>query len=51
MVKVKIEKNKKGLYDITACDKVVHTDRDLEFVKSWLNNQISEDVNSITLRV
>ena len=51
MEKVKIEKNKKGLYDITACDKVVHTDRGLMFVKAWLGYQITEDVKSITLSI
>ena len=51
MAKVKIEKNKKGLYDITAYDKVVHTDRCLVFVKAWLDNQITEDVKSIILSI
>jgi len=50
MKEIKIVRNKRGLYDIIF-GKVVHTGRDLEFVKSWLNNQINEDVNSITLRV
>lgn len=51
MNKVKIVRNKRGLYDIMVVGKAIHTDRDLEFIKSWLNNQINEDVESITLSI
>jgi hypothetical protein len=51
MAKIKIEKNKKGLYDITTSDKVVHTDRNLDFIKGWLINQVNDDVKSITLSI
>jgi uncharacterized protein YlbG (UPF0298 family) len=49
--KIKIEQNQKGLYDITAFGKVVHTDRDVTFVRLWIDNQITEDIKSITFSI
>ena len=51
MSKIKIEQNTTGLYDITAFGKVIHSDKDVTFVKSWIDNQITEGVKSITISI
>ena len=47
-MKIKIQKNKSG-YNIEVNHNIVHSDRNIDFIKGWLSNQLNNEVESIII--